>query len=206
MGQELQLFAGRALFWKEKELLVISDCHFGKSAHFQKHGISLNSGPEEKDLDRLAALQAHTKAKTMLFLGDLFHSKMNDQCAKIARAFKDIPCTKVLVKGNHDILSADFYATAGLFVESFYLEEPFCFTHEPGPYPGRKYYVIAGHIHPAVTLKGKRSFLSVTAPCFYFSEDYAVLPAFGSLTGNEVIKPAKKDKVFIIAGNGVFPL
>jgi uncharacterized protein len=206
LDQTLWLFSERAIFWKEKEMLLFSDCHFGKASHFQKHGINLHGGAERKDLQRIRSLTELTKAKKIVFLGDLFHSKMNDSWDELASHFNSIKAEKILVKGNHDILSEANYEKAGLNVVEYLLEPPFCFTHEPGPFPNNDYYVLAGHVHPAVTLRGKRSFLSVTAPCFYFGEEYGVLPAFGSLTGNEIIKPGKKDKVFIIAGNGVFPL
>lgn len=204
--QTLQLFSERAIFWKEQEILLVSDCHFGKAGHFQKHGINLHGGAEKKDLQRIKSLAALTAAKKIIFLGDLFHSRLNESWEELSALFNTISTEKILVKGNHDILPQECYSQAGLSTVEYHLEGPFCFTHEPGPFPNKEYYVIAGHIHPAVTLRGKKSFLSVTAPCFYFGEDYAVLPAFGSLTGNEIIKPGKKDKVFIIAGNGVFPL
>lgn len=204
--QTLWLLSEKALYWQEKKILVISDCHFGKASHFQKHGINLHGGAERKDLLRIGELIEYTGATKTIFLGDFFHSVKNDAWVEIAEKMKEFPGEKILVKGNHDMLPEQLYGGAGIQTADFFLEAPFCFTHEPGPYPGRDFYVIAGHIHPAITLRGKKSFLSVTAPCFYFGEDYAVLPAFGSLTGNEVIKPGKKDKVFIIAGNGVFSL
>jgi uncharacterized protein len=206
LDQTLLLFADRAIFWKEKEILMFSDCHFGKAAHFQKHGIALHAGAEKKDFQRIRSLCEFTKAKKIVFLGDLFHSSKNDAWTELAEQFNAIKAEKILVKGNHDILSDKSYELAGLNVVEYLLEPPFCLTHEPGPYPNQEYYVVAGHVHPAVTLRGKKSFLSVTAPCFYFGKEYAVMPAFGSLTGNEIIKPGKQDKVFIIAGNGVFPL
>lgn len=204
--QTLQLFPDRAIYWKEKKMLLLSDCHFGKAHHFQKHGINLHAGAEKKDFQRIRTLAESTGASSLIFLGDLFHSTMNDTWDELAHQFSSIKAEKILVRGNHDILTEESYRQAGLKTAEYFLEPPFCFTHEPGPYPGKELYVISGHVHPAVTLRGKRSFLSVTAPCFYFGEDYAILPAFGSLTGNEIIKPGKTDKVFIIAGNGVFPL
>jgi hypothetical protein len=44
---------------------------------------------------------------------------------------------------------------------------------------------------------------SVTLPCFYFGEKYAVLPAFSAFTGLAKIRPSKKDHVFALVENSV---
>jgi metallophosphoesterase superfamily enzyme len=40
-------------------------------------------------------------------------------------------------------------------------------------------------------------------PCFWFSTDCAVLPAFGDFTGLAEITPVEGDRVFVIAGSEV---
>jgi metallophosphoesterase superfamily enzyme len=39
---------------------------------------------------------------------------------------------------------------------------------------------------------------SLKFPCFYFSSNYAVLPAFSKFTGTAHIEPKPKDSVFAI--------
>ena len=74
---------------------------------------------------------------------------------------------------------------------------PFSFTHEPKKKPEAQMN-IAGHLHPAVQLRGKaRSFLRL--PCFYFNDWQGILPAFGSFTGMHTLSPKKGDYVFAIA-------
>ena len=63
-------------------------------------------------------------------------------------------------------------------------------------------FIFSGHIHPAVRLSGKGG-MREQVQCFYFSDDFAILPSFGSFTGNFIIKPKDFEKVFAIAGDEI---
>ena len=61
---------------------------------------------------------------------------------------------------------------------------------------------MAGHIHPAIRLKGKGK-QSIQLPCFVFREHNAILPAFGSFTGTATIQAKPGDQVYAIADKQV---
>jgi metallophosphoesterase superfamily enzyme len=63
-------------------------------------------------------------------------------------------------------------------------------------------YNVAGHIHPGVLLRGSGK-QAVTLPCFHFSRQQAILPAFGSFTGLARIHPKKEDRIFVIVDETV---
>jgi len=103
--------------------------------------------------------------------------------------------------GNHDILDRKILVQAlDLIHEQDCQLGPFLLTHDPQP--GSGLYNLCGHIHPAIRIKGV-GLQSERLPCFYFSEDYGILPAFGSFTGAHTLTPSKKDSVYIIAENEV---
>lgn len=54
--QLLTLTQQRAIYWKSEQLLILSDMHLGKAAHFRKHGISLPTTVSMQDLTRLEKL------------------------------------------------------------------------------------------------------------------------------------------------------
>ena len=54
--EELTLLPERAIFWRRKNALLISDLHLGKSGHFRKAGIALPSSIHHDDLDRLSKI------------------------------------------------------------------------------------------------------------------------------------------------------
>ncbi len=64
------------------------------------------------------------------------------------------------------------------------------------------FYGIAGHLHPAVTVTGKGR-LKETLPCFCFGPRAAILPAFGSFTGTQLIRPTSEDRIYVVAGDEV---
>jgi metallophosphoesterase superfamily enzyme len=75
--------------------------------------------------------------------------------------------------------------------------------HHPEPLPGR--YVLAGHVHPVVTLHGSGRD-RLRTPCFVFDEGVGVLPAFGAFTGGFVVDRSAAGRLFVVAGARVLEL
>lgn len=202
------LSANRTVFWEEEKTLILSDLHLGKSGHFRKSGIAIPQNIIKEDLQRLLAEIQYYDPKQLIIVGDLFHSSMNREHDLFLRMRNDIHrCSFHLVKGNHDILEADWYRSAGIEVhKKHFVLQQFSFTHDINECDtGEDHYCFSGHIHPAVYMTGLAK-QSVTLPCFYFKKDYAVLPAFGKFTGTFPVKPAPGDAVFALVENKIMQL
>ena len=105
-----------------------------------------------------------------------------------------------IVRGNHDRHAGDAPdALRFEAVEEPFPDAPFLLKHFPDPEPGG--YVLAGHLHPAVVLRGGGERLRL--PCFHFGERVGVLPSFGALTGSATVRPAAGDRVFVVADGEV---
>lgn len=65
----------------------------------------------------------------------------------------------------------------------------------------KEVYNLAGHVHPAVMLEGRRDKLRL--PCYFFGGKDGLLPAFGAFTGMYTIQPKQGDNVFVLTGNEV---
>jgi len=72
--------------------------------------------------------------------------------------------------------------------------------HAPGP--SADGYTLAGHLHPAVALRG-RGKLRARLPCFVVSPRQMILPAFGGFTGAAVIRPGAGERIYAIADQAV---
>ena len=207
--QQLTLYPQKALYWHEQNCLLLSDLHLGKATHFRKAGMAVPAEIHQHDLQRLDYLLQETAASKVYFLGDLFHSELNTEWWAFAHWLEKYPQQEfILIKGNHDILPQEAYASSRLhIIEEELTISPFILTHEP--FRDKKIksglYNICGHIHPAIKLKGA-AFQQHTLPCFYFGLHYAILPAFGKFTGFHQIKPKKGDSIFAIAENRIFRL
>ena len=207
-GQHLQLLPERAVFWSRERMLIIADPHFGKAQIFRDSGIPIPRGTTATDIDRLSHLLQQYQPEELLVIGDLMHGRIDrpqafDQAvASWRRRWRGTRIS--LVTGNHD-------RRAGPSLSAFRLDrivdqlivDPFVFNHKPE----RKFrpYVIAGHYHPAVTVFGK-AHQKDTLPCFCFGEKRALLPAFGSFTGNYPIRPKPRERVFVIAEKEVIEM
>lgn len=197
--QQLLLLPQKAIFWGNTQTLVIADVHLGKVGHFRKSGIAIPKSLEQEDLAMMSDMIRKYKPSRIIFLGDLFHSELNNDWYWFImwrELFKEI--TMILVKGNHDILHRSFYNMVNFKLAETYEEGPFLFTHEPmsrAKLACTAKYIISGHIHPGVTLKGK-GLQSASLPCFYFGKKQAILPAFGKFTGKFCITHSAGDKLF----------
>lgn len=203
-NQTLTLLSERALFWQNEQVLVLGDLHIGKVMHFRKNGIQVPATIVHEELERFVQLVHATQPKLIIIVGDLFHHQLNSEWELWTQMLKSIPKVPIrLVRGNHDVLPAYIFKAQQIKVSTAYLSEPFVFTHEP--LPNTQYYNITAHVHPAVMLGGKAQ-QRLRIPCFYFTPEYAILPAFGAFTGTFVIQPAAADQVFGIANQSIIQL
>jgi DNA ligase-associated metallophosphoesterase len=207
-GQALCLSPDRCIFWEEQKALIVSDLHFGKTGHFRKSGIAVPQTVYKEDIQRLMHLLQFFKPEQLIVVGDFFHSHANKELDLFLKWRADIESLNIiLVKGNHDILKSAWYQQAGIIVkEDCFTMEPFTFVHdlESCDYQEGQ-YLLSGHIHPGIYLSGAGK-QSLRLPCFYFTEQYAVLPAFSHFTGLALIKPSSKETVIAIADKTLIPM
>ncbi len=201
-GQHLILDPGKAIYWVDQFMLILSDLHLGKAGHFRKHGIAVPGDIHFRDLQKLDFLINKYNPREIVFLGDLFHSDLNVEWEFFDAWMDNHSCKMILIKGNHDILSKEVYESSKMDVYDELTLGPFHFTHEKAD---SDRYNISGHVHPAVRLKGKAK-QGLTVPCFYFSQGFGLLPAFGSFTGTYKIRPKVGDLVFATTGDQVIAL
>ncbi|MGY4538676.1 DNA ligase-associated metallophosphoesterase [Mucilaginibacter sp. UYNi724] len=199
LDQDLLLLPQKAIYWTQENALIVTDVHFGKVGHFRKAGIAIPRNMEQDDLAMLSDLIYEHKPAKLIFLGDLFHSDMNndwDWFVLWRSQFSKLEI--ILIKGNHDIISDKHYNDLGIVLQIKLVMGPFLMLHHPLPDPETKDedgYVLCGHIHPGVSLVGKGR-QKVTLPCFAFGKYQAILPSFGKFTGKVAILSRKDDKVF----------
>ncbi len=189
-----------ALFWKNPEVLLISDVHLGKVSHFRKSGAAVPPAAIRRNFDMMDQVLAHFNPRHVYFLGDLFHSYLNQEWQLFETWIGQQHSQFTLITGNHDIISPLKFELLGIQVSPELEIKPFFFTHHPTIREG--YFNFSGHLHPAVRLKGLGR-QSLRLPCFFKNNDQMILPAFGEFTGSHVLTPGKKDQVYAIASNEV---
>ena len=107
----------------------------------------------------------------------------------------------VLVRGNHDSHAGDPPDSMRITcVDGPWMLGNFTCEHEPTPQPGA--YVLAGHLHPSVTLGG-RARQRERLCCFAFGPSVGILPAFASFTGGGAYRRADEDRIYAIAEDEV---
>ena len=195
------LSAQRVMYWPKTRTLIASDLHFGKTGHFRKHGIAVPQSIYKEDLHRLFDAIGFFNPERLLIVGDFMHSQANQELELVGKWRNDMPGLNiVLIKGNHDILSAQWYIDHNIEVKPFLLEQDLLFVHDlaDGNIQDRPVKAtVSGHLHPAVLIKaGARQQLRL--PCFYFNAEACILPAFSVFSGTCAVKPQKTDTIFAI--------
>lgn len=216
----LLLLSEKAIAWPRAKALIVADLHLGKAASFRAGGVPVPEGGTHADLFRLAALIDAHRCEHLIILGDLLHARSG--CTKQTlgalalwrNQHADLHVT--LIRGNHDLNAGDPPAELGFEV----LSEPAPYTgprasnrtsslrfaHDPAIVASgveKKPLTLCGHLHPAVSLTHASGLAAMRAPCFWFSQNRAVLPAFGSFTGTAKIRPAQGDRVFAVGPKSV---
>lgn len=203
LNERFVLYPQKALFWKSRQTLLLSDLHLGKVNHFRRAGIPVPSKANDHNLEILIDLIQACKPEKIVCLGDLFHSHYNAEWevfGEVVRHFSAVSFD--LVVGNHDIMGKYQYNRKRIALHDMLRIGDFLFTHHPMEAVPGGAYNFAGHIHPGVSLRGKGR-QAMTFPCFVFGDQQAYLPAFGKFTGLARIAPKKQDKVYIVAENRV---
>lgn len=194
------LHATGAMYWKERQILLISDVHLGKVTHFRKSGAAVPRGAIRKNFTLLNRVLQFFKPGEVYFLGDLFHSYLNQEWQLFESWIQQHPQKFTLVSGNHDIISPLKFEKLSVAVISEIVLGPFLFTHHPEERAGL--FNFSGHLHPAIRMKGKGR-QSLRLPCFYRNGNQMILPAFGEFTGTHVLSPKKEDRIYAIAQDTV---
>ncbi len=207
-GETLWLLPERALWWPAQRVLWVADLHLGKAATFRALGQPVPSGTTLANLQRLSQLIAHYQPAQLVFLGDFLHAAQARTPTLLAAladwraAHSSLACT--LVRGNHDSRAGDPPADLAItVVDEPHPMGPFAACHHPQQQPGR--LVLAGHVHPALNLRGAgRDRLRL--PCFCLEEGQLVLPAFGEFTGGWTVVPQPGLQLFAVGGQAVWRL
>lgn len=205
-GQSLWISPERSIYWEAEQALIVSDLHFGKTGHFRKSGIAVPQSVYKEDLQRLISHIRYFNAGKVIIVGDLFHSHENKELDLFLKWRNDFGEVQLLlVKGNHDILRSSWYEKAGITVHKPTLNiGGFCFQHDRGDCAEEDStpsdYLFSGHIHPGVSISGMGK-QTLRFPCFYFSNDYCILPAFSKFTGSVAMEKGKGEIIYAIVNN-----
>jgi DNA ligase-associated metallophosphoesterase len=179
-GRHFLAQADGALFWPDREALLLADLHLEKSSWFAKLGQFLPPYDSLATLQQVERVVETTGATTLYCLGDSFHDRFGcDRLPDAARALLTALTARldwVWITGNHD---AGFVDHCGgriadeLVIDGIVLRHE-AHRHDPTP-------EMSGHFHPKlrVQMRGRH----VSRRCFVASQTKLILPAFGSLTG-----------------------
>lgn len=205
-GTEVVLLAGKALYWPEGRTLCVADTHFGKAASYRALNQPVPAGTTAHNLASLDRVLAIQETDRLVVLGDFFHAPSSKSQAVIealtAWRRRNQRLALVLIRGNHDQHSGDPPPELEVEVATEpRLMGPFALRHTPAHHP--THYVLAGHTHPTIRLRGKGK-ERFRLPCFQVEDRMTVLPAFGQFTGGHAVRKSVGTRYFISDGSHIW--
>jgi len=167
-----------ALWWPDREMLVVSDLHLEKGSSFAARGQLLPPYDTHATLAVVEQLIASLKPAITLSLGDSFHDRgaevrLGEEATERIKALT-ASTDWVWVEGNHD---PDPPKHLGGRAQKTLRESALVFRHEPTGERGE----VAGHLHPAAKVRGRGR--SVRRRCFVCDGERLIMPALGAFTG-----------------------
>lgn len=208
-GIDWQLLPPGALYWPQRQWLLVADLHLGKEITFQKAGLALPSGATLATWRRLECLVDSLSVQKVIFLGDLIHARnsLSDQVPELVRTFqaKRQNVELLLIEGNHDRGAKRQLEQWGMTVRPEWLIDGVLLRHDL-PFNSRRNPsetpVIHGHWHPGIRMPGEPGRL----PCFVIRRSQLILPALGTATGTMAVSFGREDRVVITTNSQVFPV
>ena len=179
-----------ALYWPDRNILIIADAHLEKGSFFARRGFHLPPYDSFMTLTKLLAVRQKYEARKIMILGDFFHDNHAHQ--RMSRESTDLfeelkKYDLVWIKGNHDIA----YKPEGIEVLDEFEDAGIVFRHEA---ENTSKPEISGHYHPKsdFVYKGRQ----FRERCFVDDGLKLMLPAFGAYTGGLSIKDKAIRKLF----------
>ena len=179
-GHEFEVLKEGALYWPQRQALIVADLHLEKASWFAMHGQMLPPHDSLATLERLSGLVERQGASEIWCLGDNFHddagSARLSQPARTLLARLTAATRWNWITGNHDEHLPDGIGGAILAEAEL---DGVVLRHRAEPAELRP--ELSGHFHPKhrASARGR----SVSRPCFVATATKIIFPAFGALTG-----------------------
>lgn len=207
LGHTLQLLPEKAIYIESLQSLLVADVHLGKSETFQALGVPITNQVNWQTLERLRSLCLKFNPKTLIILGDLFHSRLGlvDEVIESWSEFCQATSSHIqLIAGNHDRHLMSVLKDCAVECHSAAVQvQNLILSHEPSPQPNT--LNICGHVHPCFRISSKLDTLRL--PCFHFDAVHGTLtlPSFGEFTGGHEVSLKQGAIAYVIAENTVVP-
>jgi DNA ligase-associated metallophosphoesterase len=194
-GATFRAAGDAALYWPDKNALLVADLHLEKGSSFAaRGGQMLPPYDSQESLVRLKHVVREYGAKRVYCLGDNFHDDDGEARISGAAALLLAELTGGTewhwIVGNHD---PGLTATWGGAVHREIETNGIMLRHNIVPTDPRP--EISGHYHPKLRFSARGRMIS--RRCFLQSGHRLILPAFGALTGGmdaaEILRVEKLD-------------
>lgn len=199
----MTLLPFKAIYFEKHRTLLVSDIHLGRVGHFKNSPAALPDGLAETDLVLLDKIINTLEVTELFILGDFFpRREVYDM--RLFKTWRDLhqSIDVNLIKDSTDIMSDEIYVNFEIRIHrKYFLWNKFLFTHKPLDKDVKLTgceYVFSGYINPGININGKGRTLQNFA-CYYFNEKQCILPAFGEPKRKSLMKPALKDRVYVIS-------
>ena len=175
----LFLSSNYCVWYRPKDVVIVTDFHLGYESAMHDEGISLPEIQKEKILDNISDIKNRYQPETMIVLGDFKH----DFGRSKDRVFSEIldvmdymleDSTLIMIKGNHDNYLKNYTRLKEVTLHEVKMKlDHMTLSHGHEEIEWEDLLMI-GHEHPAIVIKDEVG-SSMKFPCFLYDEEEKVL-------------------------------
>lgn len=196
-----------SLYWKEQKTLVIADMHLSRSGFLSQTGKAVPVPRFREQAQRLFTEVLFLKAEQLVILGE-FSYRRNGREMDFFRKQRSVYSLLNIIVVNPlpDMLEDAWYDELHITRTPQLNQGQFSFCARPEDIKKTKLlrgiYSLCGGLHPAITQKGKGRQVK-KYPCFYFRNEYGILPSYSRFTEPVPVSPQPDENVFALYEEGL---
>jgi len=201
MNGEIEIWNGvfatenYCLYIPMQNSVIIADLHLGYEGVLRMEGVAMPKYQEKVIMARLDNIIKKYEPEKVIVNGDFKHNfgrNLEQEWQEVSNVLKFL-CRKrdvVLIRGNHDNFLKTIASKFDVKMVDKYDMNGMTIAHGHKDVEGKR--MIIAHEHPSIKLRDKVG-ATISLPCYLFSDEIIVMPAFSPLASGADVSSADAD-------------
>ena len=172
--------------------IIIADLHLGYEGVLRMEGVAMPRYQEKVIMEKLSSIIKKYGPEKVIVNGDFKHNfgrNLKQEWQEVSNVLKFL-CKKgdvVLIRGNHDNFLKNIASKFDVTMADKYDIKGITIAHGHKDVRGKK--MIIAHEHPSIKLRDRVG-ATLSLPCYLFSDEIIVMPAFSPLASGTDVSSA----------------
>ncbi|KAA0004546.1 MAG: metallophosphoesterase [Thermoplasmata archaeon] len=201
MKSEMEIWDGLiatdryCIYMPEENTVIISDLHLGYEGVLRMEGVAMPRYQEKVIIEKLENIIEEYDPEKIIVNGDFKHNfgrNLRQEWQEVGNVLNTLRRKRevILIRGNHDNFLKTIASKFDVRMVNKYDMGSIVFAHGHRDFEGDK--KVIAHEHPSIKLRDKVG-ATISLPCYLFSDEIIVMPAFSPLASGTDVSSADAD-------------